>query len=773
MNKIKKLLNTFTSILLISAFLIFIGLGAFFISSIKNISTKEVEQIITPKYSLIVDENNRTIEDFRKNSISYVEYKDIPQILIDALISIEDKDFYVHNGINEKRIFSSFINNINPSNNRQGGSTLTQQLVKNILLTNEKSYKRKVQEAYIALKLEKLMTKEEILEQYFNRIYFDQSVPGIQYASYKFFNKDVSSLNLVEASTLAGLVKSPSYYYPISYPERTYRRKNEVLDAMLKNNKITSNQHKLASSFTIEDILHTDKQSTSYNHQAYLDVVYKEVKELTGLDIFSYPVKIETYIDTYLQNYLDEIQNDTVITINNPNQQFGGVVLNKDSHIIGVLGGRKYEGKKIFNHAYDMKTNPASTMKPIFSYALGVEHLNLNTLSTLKDEEYYYPNSSIKVNNADKSYLGNITLLDALGYSRNTCAVATLEKVVNKIGLDNVISHLKKLNLMDEGPFTYSYAIGGMKYGVTPINIAGAYSMLANNGLYSKPTTIKRIIDLETNEIIYQNSNNKEQIISEESADIITNTLERIVDNNYLSMKQAKPNSITVAGKTGTGAYSKSIIDKYHLPSNADKDIWFSGYSKNYTCTIWSGFDKFIENEKTYFSGKEGKNIPKDLFKLIIQKIEKKHQEFEISSSLTKVYVVTNLDKQYIQNELVPNKYISFAYYKKEDIPSTILPYPTFNTLSNINCVLYEKSLCFSILDVKVENDIYSTFYGDKGYVVNIYINDELYQTSFYSDTYFEITLNDPGLYKFEICESYKDNYKLKGEPYSFTYFLT
>ena len=773
MKKIKKILNTFTSILLISAFLIFIGLGAFFISSIKNISTKEVEQIVTPKYSLIVDETNRTIEDFKQNSISYVNYEDIPQVLIDALISIEDKDFYIHNGINEKRILSSFINNINPSNNRQGGSTLTQQLVKNILLTDEKSYKRKIQEAYIAIKLEKVMTKLEILEQYFNRIYFDQSIPGIQYASYKFFNKDVSALNLIEAATLVGLVKSPSYYYPLTYPERTLKRKNEVLDAMLKNNKITTNQHKLASSFTIEDILYTDKQSTSFNHQAYLDVVYKEVKDITGLDIFSNPLKVETYIDTYLQNFLDEIQKDKIIQIKNPNQQLGGVVLDKDSHIIGVLGGRKYEGKKIFNHAYEMKTSPASTMKPIFSYALGVEHLNLNTLSTLKDEEYYYPNSSIKVNNADKSYLGNITLLDAVGYSRNTCAVATLEKVVNKIGLDNVESYLKKLNLMDQGPFTYSYAIGGMKYGVTPINIAGAYSMLSNNGLYSKPTTIKRIINLETNEVIYESSNNKERIISEESADIITNTLQRIVDSNYLSMKIAKPNSITIAGKTGTGAYSKSIINKYNLPSNADKDIWFSGYSKNYTCTIWSGFDKFIENEKTFFSGKEGKNVPKELFKLIIEKVEKKHQEFDISPSLTKVYVVTNLDKPYIPNELVPNKYISFAYYKKEDIPTNVLPYPSFNKLENINCILSEKTLCFSILDSKVENDLYSTFYGDKGYLINIYLDDELYTSSFYLDTYFEIVLDTPGLYRFDIFESYKDNSKLKGEPYSFTYFLT
>ena len=187
MKKITKILNLLTSFLLISAFLICTSLGAFFITSIKSISIKEADNIIYPKYSIILDENSRVIEDFKENSVSYISYEDIPKILVDALISIEDRDFYKHNGINEKRILSSLFSNLNKNNSIQGGSTLTQQLVKNILLSNEKTYKRKVQEAYLSLLLEKELSKEEILELYFNRIYFDQSIPGIQYASNKFF----------------------------------------------------------------------------------------------------------------------------------------------------------------------------------------------------------------------------------------------------------------------------------------------------------------------------------------------------------------------------------------------------------------------------------------------------------------------------------------------------------------------------------------------------------------------------------------------------------
>lgn len=770
--KIKKILNTFTSFLLISAFLIFIGLGTFFINAISSINTKDITPITSPKYSIILDDKNRIVEDFRQNSMTKIEYEDIPQLLIDALISIEDREFFIHSGINEKRIFSSLISNINSSNNTQGASTLAQQLVKNLLLSNEKTYKRKVQEAYLALQLEQALTKEEILELYFNRIYFEQSIPGIQYACYKFFSKDVSNITLPEAALLVGLVKSPSYYYPLNFPERANNRKNEVLKAMLNNGKIDSKQYNLACNFNISDLIKQESNSNqAFQYQAYLDVVYKEVKEITGYDIYSFPLKVETYIDCYLQDFIDKVQEGTVISFSNPHQQIGGAILNKNSKIIGVIGGRNYKGKKLFNHAYDLRTSPASTMKPIFSYALAVEHLHFNTLTTLEDSEYYYPGTSIKVNNADKSYLGKIPLIDALGYSRNTCAVSTLEKVANKIGIEKVKTHLNNLNLMDQGPFTYSYAIGGMASGVSPINIAGAYSMLLNDGKYTKPTTIKKITSLESGEILYEDNLKNTQIISEESADIITNTLERIVNDNYLSMKEAKPNNIKIAGKTGTGAYSKQIINKYNFPSNADKDIWFSGYSPNYTCSIWSGFDEPLLNEKTYFSGKEnGKKIPKLLFKKIMEQISNKNTSFEISNNLVKAYVVKGLSKSYIPNELTPSKYISFAYYKKEDLPSETLPYPILNKINMINGVLYENILCFSILDKMEKDNIYSTFFGEKGYQIDVYLNSISIDHFFITSSEFEVAILEKGTYEIYVSESFKNNTKLKGDSYKITF---
>lgn len=774
MKKINTIIKNVTSILLISAFLIFIGLGAFFIVSISNIEVKEIEPLIYPKYSYITDENNTLIEDFKQNDVQYIKINDIPQTIKDALISIEDRDFYLHQGINEKRIFSSLLSNLNVSNNTQGASTITQQLVKNLLLNNKKTYTRKVQEAYLAIKMEQELSKDEILERYFNHIYFDQSVPGIQYASYKFFSKDARLLSLPEAALLIGLVKSPSFYYPINHPDRANERKNEVLKAMLENNKISTYQYNIAKNFNTEDLLNLhSSNNTTYKYQAYLDVVYQEVQNVLGIDVFSYPLKVETYIDTYLQNYIDEIQKGNIIKISNPHQQIGGTIINSNGKIVGIIGGRNYEGKKLYNHGFDMKTSPASTIKPVLSYSLAVEHLHYNSMTTIEDKEYYYPNSSIKVNNADKSYLGRISMLEAIGYSRNTCAVSTLEKVINKIGIQKVKDYLYDINLMDNGDFTYSYAIGGMKYGVSTTSIAGAYFMLMNNGIYKKPTTIKRIIDLNKNKVLYEDQDIEKRIISEESSSIITNTLERIVDKNFLSMSLAKPIKTKIAGKTGTGAYASQVIKKYNYPANADKDIWFSGYSPDYTCAIWSGFDEPKLNEKTYFSGREeGKKVPKIIFKKILDYITNNTKQFNLSKNLTKVYVVKGLEKDYIPNELVPSNYIDFSYYKKEDIPSEILPYPILNKIDNINGILYENTIYFSILNKLEFDNIYSTFFGEKGYLIYVYKDNELLETIFTTNNDFEIDISNNGLLEFVICESFKNNHNLKGDPYRITYYF-
>lgn len=770
-SKLVKIISIVFNSFFVLMFLVVFGLGTFFIISV-NSSKISLAPLKETYQSVILDKHQRKIEAIGKKS-DYVKIEDIPQIVIDALLSVEDSEFYHHEGINTKRIIISLINNIF-SSSLQGGSTITQQLVKNTSLTNEQTLTRKAKEAYLSVLLEKEYTKDEILENYFNRVYFEQSIPGIQYASRTFFNKDIQEVNLIEAATLVGLVKSPSFYYPFKNPDNTTKRKNIVLGEMLKNKVITQEEYNLAIEVNVKDILYTKENNDTliYDYQAYLDLVYYEVKQLTGKDLYTHPLIVETYLDTSLQTYLDSIQKGEAITFSDDNQQIGGIVIdNTDAKIIGVLGGRNYQGKKVFNRGFQLKRNPASTIKPLLSYALGCEHLSYNPLTTIKDEQYNYQGTSINVNNADKKYLGNLSMIEALGYSRNTCAVKTFDAIINKIGVAQVENYLKSLALMDEGKLTSSYALGGYNYGISPLSIAGGYSMLANHGRYLKPSTVSKITDYEGN-VLYQRDLNSTQIIKEESADMITYSLNKVIEKNYLSIGSTKPFGVPIAGKTGTNAYDKRTIKQYNYPNNADKDIWFAGYSPSYTCAIWTGFDK-PENEKNYFTYNDSRRkISKQLFKNIMEKINLKNQKFIFNENLKKTYLVKGLEDNYLPNELVPSSFI-----EETIVPSqtkfSILPNINFQEVKNVNIISSFQDIIFEINDKITEDQIYSTFYGDKTYILEVTLPDNTKIKTTSIDGLFKYTFTLEGNYHFSLYIGFENNHDLHGKGYEFDYLYT
>lgn len=765
----KKFAKVISKILIIFFSLVFVIslISASYIGyALSTINKKEIATINSPLSSEIYDSSNNLIEKFSTSEIDTITYDELPQNLINALISIEDQNFFKHKGVDFKAVLRSFINNIT-SSSRQGGSTITQQLVKNLILTNEVSLKRKIQEAYLSYELEKKYSKNQILELYFNRIYFDATVPGIAYAAKRFFNKNVSLLTLPECALLAGLVKSPSIYSPFNYIERANERKNVVLRKMLELNYITQIEYEAATKIHAKDFV-IEKGANyiedTYRYQAYLDIVYEEVQEITSYSIFSRPMKVETYLDTYLQNYLDGIQDGTNFEFNDDLVNVASCVIdNNNVGITAVIGGRNYNGKRLYNRAYDMKRQPASTMKPIFTYALAMEYLNYHEYTYIKDELYTYPNSSITVQNADKKYLGDISLTEAIGYSRNTSTLYTLEKVIEKIGEEKVIDYLKSISLMDEGTFSYPYAIGGMTYGVSPIKLANAYSVLPRNGLFKKASSIKKITYLDTNEVAYIHEDEEnEQVLSSEASYLITSTLTNVRENNYLNINIAFPSNLTCIGKTGTNAYDKSVISKYNYPSNADKDSWFAGYSPNYTIVTWAGFDEPKLNEKTYFTSNDvRRKYAKLLFKQIMQRCEIKNQSFTMPDTLTKQNVVVNKDGTFLPNSFVPKNYLKTITVRKNNTITKVLDSPIFNELY-LNVMNLEDELFFSL--PKLEEDVYSTFYGKKGYLINYYDLDNNKEEIFMTSNEFFITLKND-FYIIEIMETYENNYELHGSP--------
>ncbi|MDY5853763.1 MAG: transglycosylase domain-containing protein [Bacilli bacterium] len=748
-----------------------LAISLFIFSNTKDIRFSAIATFETPLKSKIYDDSSLLVETLGENKEEFVKYEDIPINLINALISIEDINFYEHKGLDYSRLLKATIKNI-LYNSKEGGSTITQQLAKNLFLSSEQTYERKIKEAYIALQIEKEYSKEEILTFYFNNIYFEQSIPGVGYASKRYFGKSVNLLTLPECAMLAGIVKSASYYNPFKYVDRVNERKNLVLKKMYEYNLITTNEYDVSKKIHVKDLVIEQGalyKEPTYAYQSYLDIVYLELKKL-GFDPYKQKIKVETYLDTTLQTFLDEIQKGNVVTFKDDEQQIGGSVINnKNGTIVGVLGGRNYNGSHIFSHAYSLKRQPASTIKPIFEYLLACEYLNYNAVTNLVDEPYFYPGTNKQVLNADRIYQGNITLIEALGYSKNTCALKTLEQVENKISTSKVIQYLESIDLMDDGNYGLSYGIGGMTYGISPVKLSAAYSILNRDGKYIAPTTIKRITSLDNNEILYEHKEKMTQVVSEESAFQIQYALRQVVKNNYYGIGIINSNNDDIGAKTGTNAYDKATIKKLNYPSYADKDSWIAGFNKNYTIAIWSGFDKAEKDGNDYFGrNDERRKIPKYIFKNILNFLKNKKSTYEVPSSLQKQYIVKGVDGTYIPNKLVPSSYVVEGYFKKDEMTYNILPLPKFPSVYDIKVFNFNDEYILMFEHDKYENDIfnYQKIYGQKGFFIK-YKTDDKEEILFTTNNMIELK-SDKKIREFEIIPGFKNDITISSKSYFF-----
>ena len=682
------------------------------------------------KISKILDKDGNAVVSIELTKNNPIKYEDLPDVFINALISGEDARFYSHNGIDLQRIISSLVSNVTKGTS-QGASTLTQQLIKNTLLDSSKTLDRKLNEIILSLKLENKLSKEEILEAYCNNIMFDGSTLGVNNASLKFFNKNISHVNLPQAALLAGIVNAPSYYNPIRNPQNAKKRMDTILNLMNRHGYITTPELNLAKKVEIADILATRKiDETAYPYQAYLDIVYQEVKEITGLNPYTSPLIIETYLNPDIQKTIDDIQAGKIISFDDDNQQFAlALIDNSTGALVASMGGRNYNGQLLFNRASNMKNQPASTIKPLLSYALAIEYLDYNSKEVLKDEPYAYNNGS-NVNNVDLSYMGELLIEDAIGYSRNTTALITLDKVINKIGIKPITDYLNNINLLDipSSEFGSSYALGAFKNGVSPLNLASAYSMIANKGIYKKGFTVKRIINSSTNSILYTHKNEQKRVLSTSTADILTNILENVVENNYYGLGSLKIRNTPLYLKSGTSSFDSSLTNNLNYPANASKDLWIAGFSKQYSFAIWTGFDYPKKGEKNYFkAGSDSrKTLHKQILSLVLTKAINKSGGIELSNEVVGVDIVKGT--KLLPDIYTPNNMIVKAYFKKESVPTSTISPLKLSDINNIDIFIYNNILDltfidYSILDInKKEKSIYSNekIYGSIEYIIEI-----------------------------------------------------
>lgn len=541
---------------------------------------------------------------------NYLHSDEIPQRLKDAVISVEDKRFYKEPlGLDPIRIAGSLLANIKGHDISAGGSGITQQLIKLSVFstdTSQRTLRRKAQEAWLAMQISRQYSKEQILEFYINKVYMGYNTFGLGTAASYYFGKSPSKLDLAQTALLAGMLNAPIKFDPYLYPQNAQYRRDIVLYAMLKNNKITNQEYQQAIKEPVQTGLRPRHSNNDHSERRKIDDPYiKEVvneAQEKGFDPYNSNLKITVNIDQKAQNELYELANSNKIPFTNDKMQVGATVVDPaNGHVVAIVGGRHLPNLALgYNRAVQTGRSTGSSIKPILDYAPAIEYKNWSTAQILSDTPYIYSGTNIQLFDWDNRYLGPVTMRYALEQSRNVPAVRTLEDV----GFSKGIKFAKKMGINIEKKQGLSAAIGA---NASSLQMAGAYGALANDGVYHKPQFISKI---ETPDGIVRNYDTSgERVMKSSTAYMITDMLKGVITRG--SGMQAKIKNLHQAGKTGTVKYSDAEINKYPSYRGTPKDSWFAGYTPKYSIAVWTGYDTLSDGK---ISG-QGENAAQLLYK--------------------------------------------------------------------------------------------------------------------------------------------------------------
>ncbi|HHA7407380.1 TPA: penicillin-binding protein PBP1A [Streptococcus pneumoniae] len=618
---------------------IVLGGGVFFYYVSKAPSLSESKLVATTS-SKIYDNKNQLIADLGSERRVNAQANDIPTDLVKAIVSIEDHRFFDHRGIDTIRILGAFLRNLQ-SNSLQGGSTLTQQLIKLTYFstsTSDQTISRKAQEAWLAIQLEQKATKQEILTYYINKVYMSNGNYGMQTAAQNYYGKDLNNLSLPQLALLAGMPQAPNQYDPYSHPEAAQDRRNLVLSEMKNQGYISAEQYEKAVNTPITDGLQSLKSASNY--PAYMDNYLKEVinqvEEETGYNLLTTGMDVYTNVDQEAQKHLWDIYNtDEYVAYPDDELQVASTIVDvSNGKVIAQLGARHQSSNVSFgiNQAVETNRDWGSTMKPITDYAPALEYGVYDSTATIvHDEPYNYPGTDTPVYNWDRGYFGNITLQYALQQSRNVPAVETL----NKVGLNRAKTFLNGLGI-DYPSIHYSNAISSnttesdKKYGASSEKMAAAYAAFANGGTYYKPMYIHKVVFSDGSEKEFSNVGTR--AMKETTAYMMTDMMKTVLTygigrNAYLAW-------LPQAGKTGTSNYTDEEIENHIKTSQyVAPDELFAGYTRKYSMAVWTGYSnrltplvgdsltvaaKVYRSMMTYLSegsNPEDWNIPEGLYR--------------------------------------------------------------------------------------------------------------------------------------------------------------
>ena len=599
-----------------------------------------------------------------------VTYDELSQVFIDALIATEDSRFFQHNGFDLFRFLKASVGQLMGNSDAGGASTLTMQVVKNTWTdttsTGIEGIIRKFTDIYMAVfKVEKNYTKEEIIEFYVNGPFLGSGAYGVEQASQVYFGKSVGNLSLPEAAMIAGLFQAPTAYDPYVYPDNADARKNVVLNLMLRHGYITEEECETAKSIHIKDLLINTSVSSVSEYQGAVDTIVKEI--INKYDVSPYDVSMEIYstIDKDKQDIINKFYNEELgYEFKDEKIQVGiSMIDNNTGAMIAVGSGRNKDRALGFNYATDIDSHPGSTAKPIFEYGPGIEYLKWSTYTPFFDEEDIAYSSGQIISNWNDQYDGLVTLKYALSKSKNTVALQAFQAIDNDLKYEFATS-LGITPETTDGYLHEAHSVGSFN-GVTPTELAGAYSAFANGGYYTKPYTVNKIIYRDTGEVV-EPKHSRDKVMSSQTAYMITNILFDVTPYTV------RVSGTQIATKTGTSSYDDKALKEYGVPSTTIRDSWVATYSPDYTLSFWYGYDElYSDYYNTMSSATTNRN---KIQGVLLNNLFEKNSKFTNPGGISSVKVELETIPAQLASEYTPDDLVETHLFIKGTEPSEVSP---------------------------------------------------------------------------------------------------